>query len=307
MDTPPPRTKEESTNLIARLDAFTSNSNAIQFSAIQEYQDKHTAYMEKEYGRFLRQFEMFFSEMVEYSHNINYLDKKDWPINRGFQFVIATNSLKQFHSAHMLLKAGAYEDAITVLRSIYESFLRIVFVSCHPECPYNAYHASGQTGAKFNATSFVKDELKLGWTTYSTTSAFAHSNMYNVMGDMIEIGVEKKPKLIALKYEVNDDMISLITNLFNFLLTVYLDAYDQLFTVDISKHEQRDALQLHIDKLHEYAAICHEALRTHNANEYWRQTAVDVERVFELMKMMDSDPALNWKDTWKSITQQSIT
>lgn len=249
------------------------------------------------------QFEMFFCAMTGYSHNINYLDKKGWPINRGFQFVIATSALKQFHSAYTLLNMGAYEDAITILRSIYESFLRIVFVSCHPECPYNAYGAAGQTGTQFNATNLVRDELKLGWTTYHITSAFAHSNMYKVMGDMIELSTGKEPKLIALTYELDDDMISMITNFTNFLVTIYLDMYDQLFTVDISNHKEKEAIQPHIDQLHEYALICHEALRTHNANEYWRQTAVDIEHIFELIKAMDSDATLKWKDTWQKIIQ----
>lgn len=301
MKTPRARTKEESADLIARLDAMTSASDTSQLVNIQEYQAKHLAFMRKNYGRFMDQFEMFFCAMTGYSHNINYLDKKGWPINRGFQFVIATSSLKQFHSAYLLLCYGAYEDAITIFRSIYESFLRIVFVSCHPECPYNAYGAAGQTGAKFNATNLVKDELKLDWTTYHITSAFAHSNMYKVMGDMIELSTGKEPKLIALTYELDEDMISMITNFANFLQTIYLDMYDQLFTVDISNHKGKDAIQPHIDQLHEYALICHEALRSHNANKYWRQTAVDIEHILELMKSMDSDPAQKWQDVWKSI------
>jgi len=127
--------------------------------------------------------------------------------------------------------------------------------------------------------------------------------MYQVMGDMIELGIEKKPKLITLNYESDDDMIGLISNFMNFLITAYLDAFDQLFTVDISEHEGKESLQPHIDKLHEYALISHEALRGHNVNEYWRQTAVDLENIFELMKAMDADPTLSWKNTWKTIGQ----
>jgi len=303
MAIPPPRTEDESADLIARLDALTAQSDTSQFANIQEYQNDHLGYMGANYGRFMNQFEMFFCAMTDYSHNINYLDKKDWPINRGFQFIIVTRALKQLNSAYLLLNAGAYEDAITVLRSAYESFLRIVFVSCHPECPYNVYRANGQTGAKFNATNFVKDELKLGWTKYGITSAFAHSNMLQVMGDMIEVGIEKKPKLIALEYESSEDMIGLVTNLMSFLVTAFLDAFDQLFTVDISQYKGKDKLQPHIDKLHEYALISHESLRGHTVNEYWRQAAVDLEDIFELMKAMDVDPKLKWKDTWKSIRQ----
>lgn len=301
MKTPRARTKQESEDLIRRLDEMVSRSDVSAFTDIQDYQTKHRLYMGKDYRRFMNQFEMFFCSMVEYSHNINYLDKKAWPINRGFQFVISTRALKQFYSAYTLLIDGAYEDSITILRSVYESFLRIIFVSCHPECPYNAYYSKEQTGAKFNATGLVRDELKLDWTTYSITSAFAHSNMYNVMGDMIELGIDKKPKVIALTYEKDDDMISMITNFIMFLVAAYLDAYEQLFTVDITKHKQKKELQQHIDKLHSYAQINHEALRSHNANENWRKTAVDLEDIFELIKAMDANPKLNWLVKWSEI------
>lgn len=301
---PPARTEEESKNLIDRLDALTNISDTVQIENIQNYQHQHVLYMGREYGRFMNQFEMFFCAMTDYAHNINYLDKKGWPINRGFQFVIMTTSLKQLYSAYDLLNHGAYEDAITVLRSAYESFLRVVFVSIHPECPYNAYKAPDQTGAKFNATDLIKDELKLDWTKYNITSAFAHSNMYQVMGDMIDIGIEKKQKPITLTYKQDKEMIGLITNFMNFLCTAYLTAYDQLFTVDISTHKGKEKLQPHLDKMHEYALISHEALKTHDANLYWRQTAVDLENIFELMKTIDKDQSLNWKNTWKSIVEQ---
>lgn len=301
MKTPRARTKAESQDLIRRLDEMVKNSDVSTFTNIQQYQNKHRLYMWKQYGRFMNQFEMFFCSMVEYSNNINYLDKKGWPINRGFQYVITTRALKQFYSAYNLLIDGAYEDSITILRSVYESFLRVIFVSCHPECPYNAYFAKDQSGAKFNATGLVRDELKLDWTTYHITSAFAHSNMYSVMGDMIDLGIDKKSKAIALTYEKDDDLISMITNFTMFLATAYLDAYEQLFTVDISKHKQKVEIQKHIDKLHSYAQISHEALKSHNANKYWRTTAVDLENIFELIKAMDADPQLNWAVKWSEI------
>lgn len=302
MKTPPPRTKEESADLIRRLDDLVSQSDTSQVVNIQQFQNEHLLYMGKEYGRFMNQFEMFFCAMVDYSHTINYLDKKEWPINRGFQFVIATNSLRQMYSAYILLNSGFYEDAITLLRSVYESFLRILFVSCHPECPYNAYDAPGQTGTKFNATSFVRDELKLDWTKYNITSAFAHSNKYKVMGDMIELA--KQPKLIALTYEKDDDMISLGVNLIGFLLAFYLKAFDELFTVDISKHQQKDVLQKLLDKIHEYAKIEHESLKGHDANEYWRQVGADIEDIFELMLSMDTDSSQKWKVVWNEIRKR---
>ena len=206
-------------DLNSRLDSLVRNSQLSNVKNIYDYQLDHQHYMELSFGRFMEQFEMFLAAMIDYSLNINYLDKKSWPANRAFQFIIATRALKQLFSGYNLLLLGSYEDSITVLRSAYESFLRIIFVSIHPECPYNAYTMPSQkVGIKFNATGLVKDELKLGWTKYSVTSAFAHSNMLGVMEDMIDLSEGGRGKVIKLNYEKDDAMISLITNFFVFLV-----------------------------------------------------------------------------------------
>lgn len=297
---PPGRNEVESADLIARLDNLTSKSDVSQVVNIRDYQVKHATYMQQNYGRYIDQFEMFFSAIADYSHNVNYLDKKEWPKTRGLQFIIATRSLKQLYSAHKLLLDGTYEDAITLLRSSYESFLRIVFISCNPKHSANAYKYPGQKGVQFIATNFVRDELGLDWTTYEIANIFAHSNMYIVMGDVTAIA-KGQAKAINLDYELDNDMISMVINLIDFLLDVYLSAYDQLFIVDISKHKDKDKIQVHIDRLHEYASICHELLKSHSTNDYWRKTAVDVEHIFELINIMDSDQGLVWKDVWGEI------
>jgi hypothetical protein len=97
---PPPRTQQQSAELIAKLDAMTRSSDTSLVTDIKKYQADHRRYMLSNFGRFSDQFYMFFSALVDYSHNINYLDKKHWPGNRGLQFIIATNALKQFHTAY---------------------------------------------------------------------------------------------------------------------------------------------------------------------------------------------------------------
>lgn len=302
---PPARTEAQSADLLKRLDALVATSDVSLITDIQVFQTEHTQYMGKEYRRFMNQFEMFFCALVDYSNNINYLDKKNWPINRGFQFVIATHSLKQFYSAYILLNSGFYGDSLTMLRSVYESFLRILFVSCHPEAPYNAYKAKGQSGTQFNASSFVNDELKLDWTKYSVLSVFAHSNMYVVMEDMIELGIEKKLKPIRLEYEQDDDMISAVMNFIMFLMSAFLKLYDELFVVDISKHPKREAIQLRIDLLNQYSSIAYESLLGHTEAPYWRKAGADLSALFALMKSMDLDPSQDWKKTWEALSTQA--
>jgi len=299
--TPAARNNEESADLLKRLDELVSKSNVSRIGDIQDFQMEHTLYMGQRYRRYMNQFEMYFCALETYSNNLNYLDKKDWPINRGFQFIIATHSLKQFYSAYILLNSGFYGDSLAVLRSVYEAFIRIVFISCHPEVPANAYKTKGQIGVQFNASGFVNDELKLDWTKYSVLSVFAHSNMYVVMEDMIDIGIEKKLKAIRLDYKQDDDMISATTNLIMFLMSAFLKLYDELFTVDISKHSQRAKIQPHIALLHDYSSIAYESLLGHTEAPYLRKSSADLADLFALMKNMDSSPNQNWKEVWKAI------
>lgn len=297
VDIPPAATAEQSKDLGKRLDELVKESETTRILDIQLYHADHLQYMHHQYGRFMAQFEMFFSEMDAYSHNINYLDKGAWSPNKGLQFIITTYALKQICTSYELLCTGSYEDSITVLRGAYESFLRVLFISCNPEQPSNAYKFTGQIGIRFNATNLVKD-LGLDWIKYGITSAFAHSNMYSVIEEALAMSAREEAKLVILDYEQNDDMISMIMNLLYFLLDVYMMLYDRFFTVDVLKYKGKETTQSHVDKLHTYSLICHELLRTHEVSEYWRKTAVDIEHIFDLIKKMDNDPTLKWRDEW---------
>lgn len=302
MQTPPPRTPEEAKDLIARLDELVSKSDKTQMTHIYDYQNTHRDYMINNYNRFIGQFETFFCSMTDHSTNINYLTK-NWPANRGFQFIITTAALKQLHSGFILLNYGAYEDSITVLRSAYESFLRVVFVSMYPDSAGNVYDRHPKSGVKFIATNLITNDLKLDWVKYSVMNVFAHSNSYQVMGTAIEIGFNKKAIPVQLDYKKDDEMIGLVTNFINFLITAYLTMYDELFTVDISKYnkQNKSLIQSHLDQLHQYAVISQEALRTHNESEYFRKTAVDLENIISMMLEIDEGTAKDWKSSWDLI------
>lgn len=296
-----PRTPAEAEGLIAKLDALVAESGSSAMSDIQEYKNKHLRYMQLNYGRFMGQFEMYFSALVEYSHSINYLDKKGWPVNRGMQFIIATHSLRQLHSSYTLVCEGVYGDSISILRSAYESFLRIIFISLNPEHAHNVYRAPGQSGKKFNATNLIADDLGLDWTTYGIMSAFAHSNQLDVIDTLIEHAKEKPTEPISLKYKKDDDMISLITNFTNFIMCAYLLMFTELFTVDYSNHKDKEVIEKYINRLQEYADVQFKVCSTHNANEKWRVVAADLRDIIDLLKAIDVNDNTNWKEIWRSI------
>lgn len=299
-DIPEP-TAEVSAELSKKLKKLYSEADTTVIREIKEFQMSHLDYLNKNYFPFRQSFEMYFSMLVDVSLNVNYLDKKKWPINRGFQFVIATHSLKQFYSAYELFCDGFYEDSIALLRSVYESFLRILYVSCNPKTPYNAYTTKGETGAKFNAKGFVKDELGLDWANYNIMSAFAHSNKYAVINEMVDNIKNGQKEAVSLKYSKDDDMISVVVNYFLFLLVTFLKLFDEVFVVDYDKHEDKVKLAKHYKLLSDYADAASLMLKTHSVNKYWRGVGYEIDELFALMRVMDNNPEAVWKKEWAKI------
>ncbi|HUD07005.1 MAG TPA: hypothetical protein VMR34_03900 [Candidatus Saccharimonadales bacterium] len=294
-------TDEQLKVIRAKLDKLCDESDTTVFADIYKFQKEHLEYMGQHYSGCMNQFEMYFSATVNAGLNINYLDKKAWPDHRALQFTIATHSLKQFFSAYNLLNDGAYEDAIALLRSVYEAFLRIIFASCNPKKAYNAYTMAGQTGVKFNATNLVDNELKLDWNNYKIMSAFTHSNLFNVLETMTNIAQKGQKEPITLTYEVNKDMISIVMNYISFLMWVFLRLFSEVFVVDYSQHKSKEAIKEHVDLLSEYAGVASFAVKNHTVSKYWRQVGGDIDKIFELMHYMDANPAADWKKQWKEI------
>ena len=284
-----------------RLKLLCDQADYTSVNNIKDFQIQHRAYLSSHYYPFNRQFEMYFSMMVDVSHNLNYLKKKHWPKNRGLQFVIATHALKQFYSAYELYQSGFYEDSLALIRSIYESFLRIVFISCNPDTPSNAYTFKGQVGPKFNATGFVKDELGLKWENYNILSVFAHSNTYRVLEDMVDNVMKGQSEPISLKYASDDDMISAVVNYLLFMTVAYMRLFSQVFTIDIEEYGDQPILLERLSTLSTYTHEVDLTLKNHSENKLWRQTGYDLDDIFLLMQEMDKGTTKSWKTVWKKI------
>lgn len=97
--------------------------------------------------------------------------------------MLAAYNVKTFYSALDRLTKGYYEDSITLTRGLYETFVRTLFISCHPDDAYNALIFKPPKGERaFNLTNFLRNELGLEWETkYGVMSTFAHSNSLQVL------------------------------------------------------------------------------------------------------------------------------
>src|SRR5207244_12566087 len=92
-------------------------------------------------------------------------------------------------------------------RSVYETFLRIVFISCFPADWTTTVFKPSPGQVKFNATNFPRDQLRVDWDfIYQTHSVVSH-NQFDVMRRLGEtqtfVGFELRCDEKALSRAVN--------------------------------------------------------------------------------------------------------
>lgn len=295
--------KAESDRLLKRLDELTIQADTSTIADIQDYERKHRAFIRQKYGRFMSQFEMYFSSITMHAHHQNYIKREHWPTHRAVQYSAAVHALKPIYSAYTLFCSGFYEDSIILLRSAYETFVRILYISCHPDNPYHALVRDKKL-PRLNITAFIKQDLKLQWTKYSIMSMFYHGNWIAVVDSILDNQNKTDPKAITLTYELNEDMIGLVTNNFLFIMAAYMNLITRLFTVDYSGHPQAEK---ELAKANEYADILIRNLKTHTKNQYWREVGQDLSDIFGLIEKLEASPKSDWKKEWHKIRKQLVT
>lgn len=196
---------EDRIKLRDKMDKLTSTPASRIAMSISEYEKTHTKKVLKDYGRFVKQFEDFYDLLVQLIHKINYIKKDDWhTTSKSVQFLIVAHSLETFNSSFDLLLKGHYGDSVILSRSIYESLIRVIYLSCYPKEGYSVFIKKRDGTKEFNLTGFLKDELKLDWDRYySLMSAVTHSNAYQIGLEVKQIYDEgqKTPIGLQLKFD----------------------------------------------------------------------------------------------------------
>jgi hypothetical protein len=291
-------------NLRDRLEQLCNASDTSNVQAIVNFQNEHLELFRKQYGRFMDQHKMYYSALIGLIHNVNYFDKSKWPKHRALQFTLAAHSQKQLYTSYMLLCNGFYEDSISLIRSAYESFLRILFISCNPKHPYNVF-GNKEGGPKFNATNFVVSELKLDWATYNLMSSFAHSNKFDVLEDMITISQQMQKEPITLRFQYDEKKMGVAVNYLQFLMLVYLKLATEVLIADYSSHKDHVSIESTYTQAKEYVTILQRVMETHTESEHWRIVAKDVLDIFTLMHTMEAGNDLDWRIAWRGIRKQA--
>ncbi len=170
---------------------------------------------------FIKYFEISFDSIIEAMDKINAEKKDERPEHRWTQWLIIRNNLPTLFSAFNLLTSGFYVDSITLIRSLFESVIKIIYISHSPEDKDSALIHGVKWTKKFNMTNFTKDVLKIE-RHYRLLSSKAHSNWLKTLKDLIDISQNWQKKKINIELWWDIEELSLTLNWLNFIVWNYL-------------------------------------------------------------------------------------
>jgi hypothetical protein len=258
------------------------NAAAGVLSELLDLERENAEIFDSEYGRFASQFDVEYGALARLIDELNFVDRSCWPRHRFIQYVLLAYNLPSFSSALDRYRRGYYADALALVRGLYETFLRMVFVSCNREEPWGALGKAPKGVVAFNATGLVRDHLKLPWLkNYSVTSAFTHSNTFLVSEALIRAEQQVgEPERIGLKVFFDRRLAELVGPLLSFTLLLHLR-----FAVD--RLTCRGELQVSsLPLAQEAVGLLTYGLESHE-KEYWTGVASDLEFLFELLAVAD--------------------
>lgn len=251
---------------------------------IKQLEVDHFAVFMKEYGRFVEQFEVQYSALVEALEAANFVDRTNWPQHRYVQFALLSYNVKTFHSAFDRIVRGYYEDGIALTRGLYEAFVRTLFVSCFPDDAYSALITNAPKGMRrFNLTNFLDHDLGLQWETkYAVTSPFAHSNSLETF-QALKRAIDRvgEPEVFGFRLAFDERLAEASIPLLNFVLLTHMRfVLEQLLGDDTDVDEDLLA------GIRESVRLLAHQIETHDS-EYWRTVAADLDLLFEMLDVAD--------------------
>lgn len=202
-------------------------------SNIYEYIKKHKSFVAQRLKGYTKYFEDYFDVLNNTISQLNFAPKKDWPQYKNLQFLMFPETLKTLHRAFEDTVDGYYEEAVMLLRSVYETYIRMIFIVCYPN-DYEAIFYDRKNKRIFNLTNFVKDELRFeGGFIYRYMSFVSHSKNHLTLMRLVKLskGEDKNP--IRLKYKYDEKAISIPVNnstyllcaLFNIMLVTFREDF----------------------------------------------------------------------------------
>lgn len=187
---------------------------------------------------FIKIFEDFFHEMNIVIYYINFIPKNNWKNHKGIQYLFFPPALKTLHCSFENAMNGYYDESIMLCRSVYETFLRIVFLSCYPNEWEAVYHTrKGKVG--FNVTSFSKDHLKINWESiYKIMCWTSHSNIFRCGLKLKKILEKQDDKNNSLEYCWDKKALAMAINNITLTLSCLFHAMLSIFEEDLKNYPE---------------------------------------------------------------------
>lgn len=201
---------------------------------IYNYIERHKIAVVRNFKGYVKYFEDYFDVLNTAISSLNYLPKENWPQYKGIQYLMFPEALKTLHRAFEDVVAGYYDEAVMLLRSVYETYIKMVFIACYPE-DYEAIFRDRKGKRNFNLTNFVKNNLHLDWEfIYRFMSYASHSKMHLILEKLVKLSKKEDKSPIRLEYKYDKDAISrpinlstfLLYALFNTMLVTFKDDFD---------------------------------------------------------------------------------
>lgn len=215
---------------------------------IYTYIEKHKEFVVNRFGGYLKYFEDYFDVLNDIINRLNFAPKKLWPQYKSVMYLMFPETMKTLHRAFEDIVAGYYDEAMILLRSVYETYIKMIFIACYPD-DYEAIFKDRKNKRNFNLTNFLKDDLNLDWGfIYRIMSYVAHSKIHIVLARLIKLSKKEDRNPIRLEYGYNEEAISrpinistfLLCGLFNMMLTIFKGDFkdsqiDQNYSIRIVK------------------------------------------------------------------------
>jgi len=260
---------------------------------ISELEKDNTKRMLKDYGNFIKQFEDFFDLLVTLFDQVNYIKKDDWPEQRSKQFITIAHNLQTLYCAFDLTVRGHHAEAIILIRTVYETFIKVVYLSCYPEAGYSVFYKKKDGTKEFNLTNFLNHELKLNRDNiYMVMSVMAHSKGYLIIKEAAEIASNGQNEKIGLRIKYDKKNMEMAINYLYFLLWMFLKITIDLFIKDKINKKAEPLLEKakKVEKALEKIFIGH-------PGESWKTINTDIAYIFKVIELAENGQ--DWKQAIK--------
>lgn len=248
---------------------------------IYKFIKEHRIRTHYKYGNFIKQFEDLFGELNIIVSMLNYVPKDSWHDNKSLQYILYPEMMRTLHRAFEDTIDGYYDEALMLHRSVYETFLRIVFLSYYLDAR-DAIFVSIKGKVQFNATNFPQDQLgvKWGWL-YKILSAVYHSKKHKTIP--ARTGTKKQRKAIILEYKSDDTAIGMPINFTTFNLACMFHAVVSIFSSDFPMYAELKKRTPRINKVDKSLLGIIEC----NPRKEFRQLASDIRKIGKIIQSKD--------------------